>query len=58
MASSRAFVIRLVETGDLFESCTFANAMGSLVVERSGLLEMPSREEVDARVRRGAADGA
>ena len=53
-----AFVIRLVETGDLFESCTFANAMGSLVVERSGLREMPSREEVDARVRRGAADGA
>ena len=53
-----AFVIRLVETGDLFESCTFANAMGSLVVERSGLLEMPSRKEVDARVRRGVADGA
>ena len=53
-----ALAVRLVETGDLFEACTFANAMGSLVVERSGLLEMPSREDVDARVRRGAADGA
>ena len=48
-----ALAVRLVETGDLFESCTFANAMGSLVVERSGLREMPSRKEVDARVRRG-----
>ena len=48
-----ALAVRLVETGDLFESCTFANAMGSLVVERSGLSEMPSRKEVDARVRRG-----
>ena len=53
-----ALAIRLVETGDLFISCTFANAMGSLMVERQGLLEMPSREDVDARVRRGAADGA
>lgn len=52
-----AFTIRLAETGDLLESCTFANAMGSLVVERSGLMEMPSRQEVHARVRRGA-DGA
>ena len=53
-----ALAVRLVETGDLFESCTFANAMGSLVVERSGLMDLPSREEVDARVRRGAVDGA
>ncbi len=51
-----ALALRLVETGDLFESCTFANAMGSLMVERSGLAEMPSREDVDARVRRGAAN--
>ena len=53
-----ALAVRLVETGDLFESCTFANAMGSLIVEGRGLMEMPSREEVDARVRRGADDGA
>ncbi len=53
-----ALAVRLVESGDLFESCTFANAMGSLVVERSGMVEMPSRKEVEARVRRGAADGA
>ncbi|MXY88657.1 MAG: hypothetical protein F4Y92_07350 [Dehalococcoidia bacterium] len=51
-----ALAVRLVETGDLFESCTFANAMGSLMVERSGLEEMPSRQDVDARVRRGPAD--
>ncbi len=53
-----ALTIRLVETGDVFESCTFANAMGSLVVERSGLMELPSRSEVDARVQRGVADGS
>ncbi len=53
-----AFTIRLAETGDLLESCTFANAMGSLLVEQRGLAETPSREDVDARVRRGAANDA
>ena len=53
-----ALALRLVETGDLLESCTFANAMGSLMVERTGLAELPSRKDVDARVRRGAASGA
>ncbi|MXY72238.1 MAG: hypothetical protein F4Y97_04255 [Dehalococcoidia bacterium] len=53
-----ALAVRMVESGDLFESCTFANAMGSLVVERSGMVAMPSRKDVEARVRRGVADGA
>ena len=53
-----ALALWLVETGDLFESCTFANAMGSLLVERTGLMAMPSREDVDARVRRGVANGS
>lgn len=51
-----ALTVRLAETGDLLESCTFANAMGSLMVERSGLEDMPSRKDVEARVRRGAGD--
>ena len=54
-AFAAAFAVRLVETGDLMESCTFANAVGSLVVERSGLSEMPSRDEVAERLLRGAA---
>ena len=54
-AFAAAFVVRLVETGDLLESIAFANAMDSLVVERNGLNEMPSRDEVSARLLRGAA---
>lgn len=57
-AFTAALAVRLVETGDLFVSCTFASAMGSLAVERTGLMEMPGRDEVEARVRRGVADGA
>lgn len=53
-----ALAVRLVETGDLVTSCTFASAMGSLAVERVGFMEMPAREDVEARERRGVADGA
>ena len=56
-AFAAPFAVRLVETGDPLESCAFAfaNARGSLVVERNGLNEMPSRDEVSARLLRGAA---
>ena len=50
-----AFAVRLVETGDAFEACLFANAVGSLVVERQGLAGLPSREDVAARLLEGAA---
>ena len=50
-----AFAVYMVETGDFLGSCEFANAMGSLVVERSGVREMPSRAEVSARLLQGAA---
>tara|TARA_B100001123_G_scaffold439865_1_gene577611 strand:+ start:722 stop:1573 length:852 start_codon:yes stop_codon:yes gene_type:complete len=53
-----ALAVRLVETGDLLESCTFGNAMGSLMVERSGLGEMPSREDVFARSQGEVAHGS
>ena len=53
-----ALAIRLAETGDLLEACTFANAMGSLMVERRGPQDAPSREDVERRRQRRVADGA
>lgn len=54
-AFAAAFALRLVETNDVLEACTFANAMGALVVGREGPAAMPARAEVCAYRRRGAA---
>ncbi len=52
-ACTAAFAVRMVATQDVLESCTFAMAMGSLVAERSGLMEMPSQRDVEARMKQG-----
>jgi sugar/nucleoside kinase (ribokinase family) len=50
-----AFLVRLVETKDLRESCHFALAAGSLAVEGAGIESIPSRAAVEARMERVVA---
>lgn len=45
-----ACLIRLVETGDPVEAARFANAAGSVSVEREGLSGAPTRAEIEARM--------
>jgi hypothetical protein len=47
-----AFLIRLHETRDPFESSLFASAAASICVEGVGLEGIPTREQVQARLRR------
>jgi len=47
-----AFLIRLLETGDLLEAARFASCVGSFVVEGPGILGIPCREDVMRRMRR------
>jgi sugar/nucleoside kinase (ribokinase family) len=50
-----AFVVRMLETRDLRESCHFALAAGSLAVEGVGIAGIPSRAAVEARLERVVA---
>lgn len=50
-----AFVVRMVETGDVPAACAFANAAGSVSVEGSGLAGVPARARVEERMLQGAA---
>jgi sugar/nucleoside kinase (ribokinase family) len=45
-----AFLIRLSETNDPFESARFANATASFCVEAHGVTGIPTREQVQARM--------
>ena len=53
-----ACLVRLVETGDPLEAARFANAAGSVSVERDGLSGAPERTEIEARMARGPDDPA
>lgn len=48
-----AFLIRLHETGDPHEAVRFANATASLSIERPGLHGIPTRDQVQRRLRHG-----
>ena len=50
-----AFVVRMVETGDVDAACEFANAAGAVSVESSGLAGVPQRARVEERMLQGAA---
>lgn len=50
-----AFVVRMVETGDVEAACAFANAAGAVSVEASGLAGVPRRARVEERMLQGAA---
>lgn len=50
-----AFVVRMVETGDVDAACAFANAAGAVSVESSGLAGVPQRARVEERMLQGAA---
>ena len=50
-AFAAAFLIVFHRTGDPLQAARFANAVGSLVVERKGLAGIPTIEEIEARLR-------
>ncbi len=50
-----AFLVRMVETRNLVESCHFALAAGSLAVEGVGMEGIPSRAAVEGRLEREVA---
>jgi sugar/nucleoside kinase (ribokinase family) len=52
---STAFLVRLAETGDIEGATRFALAAGAVAVERPGLAGVPSREEIETRLREAAA---
>jgi sugar/nucleoside kinase (ribokinase family) len=52
---SMAFVVRMVETGDVDQACRFALAAGSLAVEATGIATIPTRAAVEARLQGVAA---
>ncbi len=45
-----AFAIRLVETGEVTSAASFASAAAAISIERRGMLGVPSRDEVFARM--------
>jgi sugar/nucleoside kinase (ribokinase family) len=47
-----AFLVRYAETGDVEESGRFASCVGSFVVEGAGIAGIPTREDVEARMKR------
>jgi sugar/nucleoside kinase (ribokinase family) len=46
-----AFLVRLHETGDPFAAAQFANCAASLSIEGAGTAGIPSRRQVEARLR-------
>jgi sugar/nucleoside kinase (ribokinase family) len=47
------YLIRLLETGDVIEAARFANCVASFAVEAVGPANIPSREQVEERMRQG-----
>jgi hypothetical protein len=47
-----AFLVRYAETGDVEEAGRFASCVGSFVVEGAGIAGIPTREDVEARMKR------
>ncbi|MBI4673302.1 MAG: hypothetical protein HY741_16750 [Chloroflexi bacterium] len=47
------FLIRYYETGDLLQAARFGNATASLAIESAGAETMPTRAQVEARLKRG-----
>lgn len=50
-----AYLIHMAETGDPYASCRFANCVASFSVEGVGISTIPTREQVDERLRQRAA---
>jgi 1D-myo-inositol 3-kinase len=48
-----AFLVRLSETGDPFEAAPFANCAASFSIEGLGVSAIPTRQQVDERLRCG-----
>jgi sugar/nucleoside kinase (ribokinase family) len=48
-----AFLIHLAESGDPYVSCRYANCVASFSVEGPGVSSMPTREQVEYRLRHG-----
>jgi len=48
-----AFLVRLKETGVLYQAATFANCTASFAIEGSGTASIPSRQQVEERLRCG-----
>jgi 1D-myo-inositol 3-kinase len=49
-----ACIVRLHETSDIYEAARFANCAASFVVEGVGVSSVPSRAQVETRLRRGS----
>lgn len=47
------YFVRLAETGDVIEAARFANCVASFAVEAEGPARIPSREQVEERLRHG-----
>jgi hypothetical protein len=52
---SAAFLVRYAETGDIGQAGRFGAAAGALAVEGTGLAGIPTREALEARLRKAAA---
>ncbi|MBI4320029.1 MAG: sugar kinase [Chloroflexi bacterium] len=50
-AFAASYLIELRRTGDPFQAAVFANAVGSLLVEREGLANVPTIREIEARLK-------
>ena len=48
-----AFLVRLRETGDPFEAAPFANCTASFAIEGTGTSSIPTRQQVEERLRYG-----
>ena len=46
-----AFLIRLWESGDVWKATRFANCAASFAVEGEGIATVPTREQVEARLK-------
>ena len=49
-----AFMVRLFETGDAIEAARFANCAASFIVQGVGTTHVPTREQVEWRMRHGS----
>jgi sugar/nucleoside kinase (ribokinase family) len=47
-----AFLVRYEETGSIEEAARFASCVGAFVVEKEGIVGIPSREAVENRIRK------
>ena len=46
-----AFLVRYAETGDIEEAARFASCVGACAVEKGGIAGIPTRDEVEERMR-------